>query len=456
MKVQETRYRSLNSKPIQKGPVLYWMDRERRMRDNWAFFRAQEIAREHDQLLQVVYVFPKTFLDSAWRQHHFMLKAFQEMQEDFAEKNICFNLHLGDPVDVIKKIVQEGGFGTVITEMSPLKLPRSWRDQLAKSVDCRFEEVDARNIVPVWEASPKKEFGAYTLRPKIHKKLDEYLEDFPYIMAQDEMLGKVEPIDIDEVQKFLEVDKNIPPVDWIEPGEKAAHKMLDDFLEERLEGYDEKRNDPLEDAQSELSPYLHFGMISAQRIALKVNELRSHAKDREAFLEEMIVRRELSDNFCFYNKDYDKPEGFPDWAKKTLSEHADDKREYNYSLEEFEKAKTHDPLWNAAQMQMVKTGKMHGYMRMYWCKKILEWTENPRKAMEIAIYLNDAYELDGRDSNGYTGVAWSIGGVHDRAWAERDVFGKIRYMNYKGCKRKFNVQNYIETWLGTDQEQLFS
>jgi len=164
----------------------------------------------------------------------------------------------------------------------------------------------------------------------------------------------------------------------------------------------------------------------------------------EAFLEELIVRRELSDNYCFYNTHYDMFEGFPPWAQKTLNDHRKDHRPYRYSLSELEEAKTHDDLWNAAQMEMVKRGKMHGYLRMYWAKKILEWTASPEEALHVAIYLNDRYELDGRDTNGYTGIAWSIGGVHDRAWNEREVFGKIRYMSYNGCKSKFNVKSYVE------------
>ncbi len=170
--------------------------------------------------------------------------------------------------------------------------------------------------------------------------------------------------------------------------------------------------------------------------------MASHIKD--AFLEELIIRRELSDNFCFYNPRYDSFDGFPEWARKTLNEHRKDRRPYLYSLEQFETAQTHDKLWNAAQTEMVKRGKMHGYMRMYWAKKILEWTPSPEVAMEVAIHLNNRYELDGRDPNGYAGIAWSIGGVHDRAWNERNIFGKIRYMSYNGCKSKFNIEGYVE------------
>ena len=203
------------------------------------------------------------------------------------------------------------------------------------------------------------------------------------------------------------------------------------------------RNNPNLDGQSNLSPYLHFGQIAASRVALEV--IKS-MKDAGAFLEELIVRRELSDNFCYYNQNYDNLQGFPAWARSTLEEHSRDRREYLYTVEELERGSTHDDLWNAAQLEMVQRGKMHGYMRMYWAKKILEWTESPAEALRAAIYLNDRYELDGRDPNGYVGAAWSIGGVHDRAWKERAIYGKVRYMSYNGSKRKFDVPGYINSW----------
>jgi deoxyribodipyrimidine photo-lyase len=230
----------------------------------------------------------------------------------------------------------------------------------------------------------------------------------------------------------------------ITPGEKAAGKALQNFLKYGINDYEERRNDPSLEGQSGLSPYLHFGQLSSQRVALEVMKSNASKQSRDAFLEELIIRKELSDNFCFYNPNYDSFDGFPAWARKSLDEHRKDKREYRYALEQFEHAGTHDDLWNAAQNEMVIRGKMHGYMRMYWAKKILEWSESPEEAMETAIFLNDKYELDGRDPNGYTGIAWSIGGVHDRAWGERPVFGKIRYMSYHGCKSKFDVKAYIE------------
>jgi len=307
-----------------------------------------------------------------------------------------------------------------------------------------FYEVDSCNIVPCWLASGKAEYGAYTLRGKVKRLLPEFLREFPAL--QDGLPawnGRVEGIDWKEAEKSLRVDRSVGEVDWLRPGSKAARKALLKFLDHRLAQYPDERNDPSKDGQSNLSPYLHFGQLSAERVALEVGKSDADDTAKEAFLEELIVRRELSDNFCYYNPRYDSFDCFPAWARRTLDKHRTDKRRYVYRLEELGNAETHDDLWNAAQMEMVRRGKMHGYMRMYWAKKVLDWTESPEDALRIAIHLNDRYELDGRDPNGYAGIAWSIGGVHDRAWPERPVFGNIRFMSYDGCKRKFNVKAYI-------------
>ncbi len=247
----------------------------------------------------------------------------------------------------------------------------------------------------------------------------------------------------DRAIKTLKADTRITEVDWIVPGERAARRALKLFVEKKLGAYDATRNDPTLTGQSQLSPYLHFGHLSAQRVALAVQASSLPQRVKESYLEELIIRRELSDNFCLYTSRYDTFDSFPEWAQKTLNEHRKDKRPYVYTLHAFEGADTHDPLWNAAQREMVRKGKMHGYMRMYWAKKILEWTRSPEEALEYSIYLNDKYELDGRDPNGYAGIAWSIGGVHDRAWGARPIFGKIRYMSYNGCTSKFKVAEYI-------------
>lgn len=225
-------------------------------------------------------------------------------------------------------------------------------------------------------------------------------------------------------------------------GEDEALNTLQKFIKQKLRNYEKDKNNPLKNVLSNLSPYLHFGQISSLRVVLEILK-DFEFSEVEAFLDEIIVRKELSDNFCLYNENYDSFEGLKPWAKKTLVNHKIDKREFLYSVKDLETANTHDKAWNKAQMQMITTGKMHGYMRMYWAKKILEWTNSPEEAIEVAIYLNDKYSLDGYDPNGYVGILWSIGGLHDRPWAERNIFGQIRYMNFNGLKRKFNVEQFV-------------
>ncbi|MFB0501191.1 MAG: deoxyribodipyrimidine photolyase, partial [Candidatus Bathyarchaeia archaeon] len=246
--------------------------------------------------------------------------------------------------------------------------------------------------------------------------------------------------DVKKAVSSLNIDRSVKKVSDLRGGTKEAKKHLEDFLKNKLDKYPELRNDPTQDYLSNMSPYLHFGQISPLFVALKVLATDSLGKD--AYLEELIVRRELSMNFVFYNQNYDSFDGLPEWAKKTLREHEKDLRDYIYALEELENAETHDPYWNAAQEEMRIKGKMHGYMRMYWGKKILEWSRTPEDAFKIALYLNNKYELDGRDPNGFTGVAWCFG-KHDRPWKEREIFGKVRYMNAKGLKRKFDADGYV-------------
>lgn len=442
MTVDESRCRLLSDKPVGAGPIVYWMDRDRRLSDNWALLRAQELAIEHGRELHIVFVLPDHFGDSTWRQHWFMLEGLKEVEIGCHAKNIRFTLLAGDPAKELWQYCQKYHVAGVVVDFSPLKTPRKWRDSFARhALYCL--EVDAHNVVPCWVASPKQEFAAYTIRPKIHRLLDRYLVDFP-VLKKHPFPAHTAKNNWKAVEKTLDVDRSVQPVLDFIPGEKAALKQLKIFVEKYISQYADLRNDPNESVLSDLSPYIHFGHISTQRIALEVDARAEHYAD--VFLEELIVRRELAENFCFYNERYDLFEGFPDWAKKTLNVHRSDVREYVYSKTQFDAAKTHDDLWNAAQRQLIQTGKMHGFMRMYWAKKILEWTKTPEDALKIGLYLNDRYSLDGCDPNGYVGVAWSVGGVHDRAWFERDVFGKIRYMNFNGCKRKFDVQRYIDQW----------
>lgn len=444
------RGRLLNDRSPKTGPVIYWLSRDQRLNDNWALLAASEEALKRKEKLLVVFSLTNDYLGASFRQYDFMLKGLVELEEKFAKHNIPFHLISGNPSETILEFVKKYQASLLITDFSPLRLNRKWKNDIAQKLAIPFYEVDAHNIIPAWLASDKQEYGAYTIRPKINRLLDEFLVPFPVLKKQVKSTDRLYKNDFKQIFKdlnsrFTEAEKNYSSI--FLPGEKEANRMMKDFLVNRLAKYDLQRNDPNLNGQSNLSPYLHFGQLSAQRLALEVEKSVAPKLAREIFLEELIIRRELSDNYCLYNENYDNPAGFPDWAKKTIKKHAKTKREYLYKPEEFELAKTHDNLWNAAQLELVKTAKMHGYLRMYWAKKILEWTSSVEEAMMIAIYLNDRYQLDGRDPNGYAGIAWSLGGVHDRAWFERPVFGQIRYMNENGCRRKFKVDEYIAKWL---------
>jgi len=442
--VKKERLHDLTPDRKSTGNVVYWMSREQRIADNPGLLHARDLAIELYCSFSVVFALTDNYPGAVYRHYDFMLRGLQEVNISLQNKNIPFLLLTGDPPKQISLFARDHNIGTIVVDFDPLRIKRLWHEEVIRNTGCKIIEVDGHNIVPARFVSNKLEFGAYTLRPKIHRLLGDFLEEFPVMEHMEQQVSLPEPFEFEKVLNALQIDRSVGPSGPVRPGEKEALKALSDFIAMRLPEYSKLRNDPNRKVVSGLSSYLHFGQISSLRIALEV--LKKHGKDEnsEAFLEELIVRKELSDNFCHYNPDYDNTNGFHDWAKKTHREHARDEREYIYSVHQFEQGKTHDPLWNAAQIQMVKTGTMHGYMRMYWAKKILEWTADTEQAMAVAIYLNDRYQLDGRDPNGYTGIAWSIGGVHDRAWTERPVFGKIRYMNYNGCKRKFDVDAYIK------------
>ena len=445
--VNRKRVTMLKDSEPREGPIVYWMSRDQRSEDNWALLFAQEVALESRVPLAVIFCLVPEYLGATIRQYGFMVKGLKEVEERLAEKNIPFFLLTGTPGVEIPLFLDSRKAGALVADFNPLRIKREWNRGVVEKIDIPLYEVDAHNIVPCRVASQKPEFGAYTIRPKIHRALPEFLTDFPPLEKHPYSCHDVvEKTDWDRAMKLCRVDRSVPEVDWLESGESAARRALRTFLEERLPSYDMDRNDPMKNGQSDLSPYLHFGQLAPQRAALSAEMCCDYIKSQESFLEELVVRRELSDNFCQYVDQYDSVSSFPEWARKSLDAHRRDLREYVYSIETFENAKTHDPLWNAAQNELAVKGKMHGYLRMYWAKKILEWTESPERALEIAIYLNDRYELDGRDPNGYAGIAWSMGGVHDRAWGERPVFGKIRYMSCNGCKRKFDTRAYITRW----------
>ncbi len=426
------------------GPVVYWMSRDQRPSDNWALYHAQKMAIERRKPVLVVFCLAPGFLGATIRQYGFMLRGLRDTEESLARYSIPFTLLRGNPPSEIPGYLARVDASILVTDFDPLRIKQKWKKSVIRKLQIPVHEVDAHNVIPCWVTSGKQEYSAFTIRRKIDRLLDDYLgglsrtKNHPYPFSK-----RLPHTPWKQVLDDLEVDRQVPEVDWITPGPESAIKAMKKFIARRLSHYEEERNDPNLQGQSNLSPYLHFGQLSAQRLAVEVVNSPAPQGSKKAFLEELIVRRELSDNYCYYNPIYDSSTGFSNWAQKTLHAHRKDKRQYLYARSELEEARTHDDLWNAAQLEMARSGKMHGYLRMYWAKKILEWSPNPEEAVENAIYLNDRYELDGRDPNGYTGIAWSIGGVHDRPWPERPIFGKIRYMSREGCSRKFDVKRFI-------------
>lgn len=442
--IQKERIETINIKPVRKGRyVLYWMQAAQRAEYNHALEYAVSMANQLEQPLIVVFGITESYPQANLRHYTFMIQGLVDVQKALAKRKIKLIIRCQSPELAATELSEKASI--VIVDAGHTRIQRKWRESAAKQIECLLEEVETNLIVPVTEVSDKENFSAGTLRPRMNKRLPEYLVPLTHkktVLSSLDM--KFKSFNVNDVKLALSkfnIDRSVSPVNTFKGGTAEAKRRLKDFIINKLDGYADSRNDPCLDATSNMSPYLHFGQISPLYIALEVME--SKARGKEAYLEELIVRRELSYNLVYYNNNYDKFSCLPPWARNTLNFHAQDKREYIYSLKEFEQAQTHDPYWNAAQKEMVITGKMHGYMRMYWGKKILEWSRNPKEGFKIALYLNNKYELDGRDPNGFAGVAWCFG-KHDRAWGERKVFGKIRYMNATGLKRKFNPEEYID------------
>uniref|UniRef100_A0A4W5QRD1 Deoxyribodipyrimidine photo-lyase n=1 Tax=Hucho hucho TaxID=62062 RepID=A0A4W5QRD1_9TELE len=459
LKFNKKRLRFLSqTQKIKQGSegVVYWMNRDHRVQDNWALIHAQQLALEEKLPLHICFclVIPQDSKLATIRHFGFMLRGLEEVAKDCSALNIQFHLLQGSAGELLPEFVAGWSFGAVVTDFSSLRTPLQWVEEVKKGLpsDIPFIQVDAHNVVPCWVASDKLEYAARTIRTKITKLLPEFLTDMPLVDKHPHTaLRTAKPVDWAEALSSLEVDRTVEEVDWAKSGTAAGIAMLESFIDLRLKNFSTQRNNPNSSAVSQLSPWIRFGHLSSQRVVLQVKCCgKSAGESVSSFTEELVVRRELTDNFCFYNPSYDRVKGANDWAQKTLKDHAKDPRQYVYTREQLEKAQTHDKLWNAAQYQMVIEGKMHGFLRMYWAKKILEWTSSPEEALAIAIYLNDRYELDGQDPNGFVGCMWSICGVHDQGWAERPIFGKIRYMNYNGCTRKFDVAQFERKYCPKD------
>jgi deoxyribodipyrimidine photo-lyase len=400
-------------------------------------------ANELNRPVLVFFGLTEKYPNANQRHYNFMLEGLKELTHSLEERGIKIVIRKGSPEIGATQLSKKASL--VVTDRGYLKIQKNWRTNVAKQIRCPLIQVESDAVVPVEVTSQKEEYSAATIRSKITSKLLNYLIPLKKrIPKKQSHKIDFDSLAIENVSKLLlslNIDRSVKTVDRFKGGASQAKKNLHLFIKRKIDNYPRLRNDPNIDGLSNMSPYLHFGQISPIYIALKV--LKSNSPGKDAYLEELVVRRELSMNFVFYNKKYDTIESLPRWAKQSLEFHRSDIRDHIYDLKTLENAETHDPYWNAAQKEMVVGGKMHGYMRMYWGKKILEWTKSPEKAISVATYLNDKYELDGGDPNGYSGIAWCLG-KHDRPWKERIIFGKIRYMNAEGLKRKFNADTYAK------------
>ena len=439
------RTRLLGDGDIGDGPVLYWMSREQRSEDHWPLLAAAEAAALLKRPLVCAFCFSRSFCGAQKRHYTFLVQGLKETESEMLKQNVKMLFLFGDPGQAIASLAESLQAALLVLDFDPLPEKRAWKAALLQRIRTPLYETDGHNIIPAWIASPKTEYSAATFRKKVQPLLPSFLEEFPPFPS----LPLWERHTIEHRHTLEEAVSNVqagnagPTIEWIAPGASKARESLRKFLSEKLSGYDTRRNDPTLSGVSGLSPWLHFGQLSPQRVALEAMK-EPPSPGQDAFLEELLVRRELADNFCLYEPKAGTYDGLPEWGRKTLALHKNDSRPSLYSLTSLERGETADLLWNAAQREMVARGKMHGWLRMYWAKKILEWTETPEEAFERALLFNDRYELDGRDPNGIAGVSWAIGGLHDRPWANRQVFGMIRYMNDRGAARKFKVNRYIE------------
>lgn len=445
--IHPARIQPQNAAPPRRGRyVLYWMQQAQRAEFNDAL--EQAIDQANTLALPVLVAFALApYPDANCRHYRFMLEGLRETRNRLAARGIGFCVRSGTPEKVIPALARQAAF--LVGDVGYLPIQRAWRTAVAQRITCPFILVETDAIVPLAEVSDHAEYAARTLRPKIHKKLPLFLKRprarqiaIPSLQLARKSLSLDNP---DALCHTLGADDSLPPVEHPPGGAAAANRLMQHFLAHRLADYATEAGDPVLDATSRISPYLHFGQISALDIALRVGKTDAPRIATDAFLEQLIVRRELALNACWFNPDRDRYDALPEWARATLARHSDDPREFLYTRDQWEAAATHDPAWNAAQSEVIRSGRMHNYMRMYWGKKIIEWSPTPRDAFETALYLNNKYELDGRDPNGIVGVAWCFG-LHDRPWTERPVFGTLRYMNANGLRRKFDIQAYIDRW----------
>ena len=433
--------------------VVYWMQRAQRASENPAL----DVAIELGNLLSkpvVTFFAVNPFVHGANLRHYtFLVQGLEEIERGLRQRRVAMALR-AYPRHRLLDFLNDVRPVALIGDENPLRQTERWREHIAERVSVPFWSVDADVVVPSGLIEGEQ-YAARTIRPRIHKHLQHYLEVSPEPVARHGM--RAPSLDVSELSRVqdLPIDRTVSPVQELHGGIGQARKYLRRFIRTRLDDYARGRNHPEEDATSQLSPYLHFGHIGAREVARAVIASEAPQPSIDAYIEQLVIRRELGVNFVRHNAAYDRLDGCEAWARRSLRLHRFDARPHRYSTEQFEAAATHDPLWNAAQQQMVTTGWMHGYMRMYWAKKILEWSASPEEAFETAVALNDRYELDGRDPNGYANIAWAIGGKHDRPWPTRPVYGSIRSMSHASTSRKFDSARYIERY-GVKRESLAS
>ena len=423
------------------------MQHSQRAEANPALERAAMWANECGLPLVVLFVLDPAYPDANIRHYTFMLEGLAETAKAVAERGAAFVCRRGTPPDVAVQIGRKAA--VIVADRGYLRHLVAWRTALADEAGCLVEMVEGDGIVPVEEASGKQETAARTFRPRVHDALPRFLDmprriDLKHKADGLDVQSDIDLADRDAALEMLDCDRSVPAVETVKGGRAAARRSLDSFLKDDLPKYGDGRADIVDRHVSVMSPYLHFGQISPLELYHAVTDAGGSDGGRKAYVEEMLVRRELAINFVHYAADYDSYGTLPAWARETLEAHKDDPRETVYTRRQLEAGKTDDPYWNAAMREMRVTGYLHNHMRMYWGKRLIAYTKTPQYAYETALYLNNKYFLDGRDANSYANVAWLFG-LHDRGWPERDVFGKVRTMTASGLKRKFDVDAYV-TW----------
>jgi deoxyribodipyrimidine photo-lyase len=447
--MENERIKPLNDREAARDGsyVLYWMQESQRADFNPALEHAIERADALNKPVVVGFGLTTGYPDANLRHYAFMLQGLEEVEARLKARGIRFVMRAGSPDEVTLALAEDAAL--VVCDRSYLKPQRRWRERVASEAGCAVVQVEGNVVVPIECASDKAEYAARTIRPKIERQRDRFMND---LTSQDPgksslrlaVKGDLDPSDAGRLLKTLEVDREVPPVARFTGGCSTAREKLETFLRTRFEGYGEGRSEPAAAHVSELSPYLHFGQISPVEIALKAASAKSGGRgDKASFLEELIVRRELAVNFVYYTENYDSYESLPNWARQSLEAHRDDARSERYTLAEMEAGRTADRYWNAAMMEMRETGYMHNTMRMYWGKQIIKWCNTPDYAYRVALTLNNKYFIDGRDANSFTNIAWLFG-LHDRPWQEREVLGKVRTMTAGGLERKYDMDAYIE------------